>query len=145
AKWLQSTGLNTLPLVVIHTGPSWKTKEWPAEHWNDLITRLKSKFGAGIVQIGKDRLASGETCLSPRAVGAIDRVGQLSLDQMLALLRVADLFVGIDSGMLHLAGAVRTSCVGIFGPTDPNCFLPTSSPGIGVTAQVSCIGCHHQV
>lgn len=144
-KWLRNEGLGDLPLVVIHTGPSWKTKEWPVELWNELVRQISSEFGAAVVQIGQDSYASGEKAVSPRAVGAIDRVGKLSLDQMLALLKVADLFIGIDSGMLHLAGAVRTSCVGIFGPTDPSCFLPTSSPAVGVTAQVPCIGCHHNM
>ena len=142
-RWLRSTGLSDTPLVVIHTGPTWKTREWPVEHWIELVMRLRSEFGAAVVQIGQDTFASGEACVSPRAVGAIDRVGRLTLDQMLALLKVADLFVGIDSGMLHLAGTVRTSCVGIFGPIDPSCRLPTSSPAIGVTAQEPCIGCHH--
>ena len=72
-----------------------------------------------------------------------DWIGKLSMDQMLALLKEADLFVGIDSGMLHMAGAVRTACVGIFGPTDPACRMPIGSPAIGVTAQVPCLGCHH--
>jgi ADP-heptose:LPS heptosyltransferase len=142
-KWSQSEGLSETPLVVIHTGPTWKTREWPVENWDELVTQIKSEFRAAVVQIGQDSFASGEASLSPRAVGAIDRVGELSLDEMLALLKVADLFVGIDSGMLHLAGAVHTSCVGIFGPTEPSCRLPTNSPGIGVTAQVPCVGCHH--
>jgi ADP-heptose:LPS heptosyltransferase len=144
-KWLESSGLRDVPLVVIHTGPTWKTREWSVEHWNELIKLIKSEFPVAAVQIGHDSRASGETCLSPRAAGAIDRVGKLTLDQVLALLKAADLFVGIDSGMLHLAGAVRTPCVGIFGPTDPSCRLPTSSPAIGVTAQIPCLGCHHNV
>jgi ADP-heptose:LPS heptosyltransferase len=144
-KWLQSNGLADRPLVVIHTGPTWKIREWPVEHWTELVKVLKSEFRVAVVQIGQDSFASGETCLSPRVAGAIDRVGELSLDQMLALLKAADLFVGIDSGMLHLAGTVRTSCVGIFGPTDPHCRLPTGSPAVGVTAEVPCIGCHHDV
>jgi ADP-heptose:LPS heptosyltransferase len=142
-KWLEREGLGGHPLVVIHAGPTWKTREWPIEHWADLVTRLKSESGAEVVQIGHDTYASGETCASSRARGATDWVGRLSIDQMLALLKVADLFVGIDSGMLHLAGAVGTSCVGIFGPTDPSCRLPIGSPSTGVTAEVPCLGCHH--
>jgi ADP-heptose:LPS heptosyltransferase len=147
-KWLQNEGLqneesNGAPLVVIHTGPSWKTREWPIEHWLDLVGRLQAEFNARVVQIGHDSYQSGEASPSPRVTGTVDWVGKLSIDHMLALLKVTDLFVGIDSGMLHLAGAVRTPCVGIFGPTDSNCRLPACSPAVGVTAQVPCIGCHH--
>jgi ADP-heptose:LPS heptosyltransferase len=144
-KWLQSGELSDAPLVVIHTGPTWKTRQWPLGCWNELVELLRSEFRVAVVQIGQDSFANGDSGLSPRVTGSIDRVGKLSLDQSLALLNVADLFVGIDSGMLHLAGTVRTSCVGIFGPTDPSCRLPIGSPATGVTAQVPCIGCHHNV
>jgi ADP-heptose:LPS heptosyltransferase len=140
---LQNKDSNDAPLVVIHTGPTWKTREWLPGHWIDLVERLQTEFKARVVQIGDDSYQSGKKVPSPRVSGAVDWIGKLSLDQVLALLKVADLFVGIDSGMLHLAGGVRTSCVGIFGPVDPDCRLPVCSPAIGVTAQVPCIGCHH--
>jgi ADP-heptose:LPS heptosyltransferase len=144
-KRLRSGGLSDSPLVVIHTGPTWATREWPVEYWIELVALLKAEFGVAVVQIGHDSNSDGQGCLSPRTTGATDWVGKLSINQVLALLKVADLFVGIDSGMLHLAGTVHTSSVGIFGPTDPDCRLPTSSPAVGVTAQVPCIGCHHNV
>jgi ADP-heptose:LPS heptosyltransferase len=118
-KWLRRDLRGDAPLVVIHAGPTWKIREWLSEHWNELVTRLKSELGVEVIQIGQDSYASEDRRVSPRAMGAVDWVGKLSIDQMLALLKDADLFVGIDSGMLHLAGAVRTPCVGIFGPTDP--------------------------
>jgi ADP-heptose:LPS heptosyltransferase len=63
--------------------------------------------------------------------------------EMLALLSSSILFVGIDAGILHVAGAVGTPCVGIFEPTDPECFLPRNCASIGVTGELTCIGCHH--
>jgi ADP-heptose:LPS heptosyltransferase len=142
-KWMGRDLRGGAPLVVIHTGPTWKIREWLNERWTELVTRLKSELGVEVIQIGQDSYISDDGCVSPRAMGAVDWVGKLSMDQMLALLKEADLFVGIDSGMLHMAGAVRTACVGIFGPTDPGCRLPIGSPAVGVTAQVPCLGCHH--
>jgi ADP-heptose:LPS heptosyltransferase len=142
-KWMGRDLRGSAPLVVIHTGPTWKIREWLNERWTELVTRLKSELGVEVIQIGQDSYMSRDGCVSPRAMGALDWVGKLSMDQMLALLKDADLFVGIDSGMLHMAGAVRTACVGIFGPTDPGCRLPIGSPAVGVTAQVPCLGCHH--
>jgi ADP-heptose:LPS heptosyltransferase len=142
-KWMGRDLRGGAPLVVIHTGPTWKIREWLNERWTELVTRLKSELGVEVIQIGQDFYTSEDGCVSPRAMGALDWVGKLSIDQMLALLKDADLFVGIDSGMLHMAGAVRTACVGIFGATDPGCRLPIGSPAVGVTALVPCLGCHH--
>lgn len=130
-------------LVIIHTGPTWKVKEWPEKNWTDLAGQLKSKKQVVMIQIGADITPYGEKRKAHQVTGVKSWIGTLTLDQTLALLSIAQLFVGVDSGMLHLAGAVRTSCVGIFGPTAPDCFLPCSDRAIGVTANVSCLGCHH--
>jgi ADP-heptose:LPS heptosyltransferase/glycosyltransferase involved in cell wall biosynthesis len=142
---LRKINLETRPVVVIHTGPTWQVKEWPTANWRELVTRMKDELGIVVVQIGQDYCATGETRLSPRIEGSVDWVGQLSIKEMLALLKTAQLFVGIDSGMLHLAGAVSAPCVGVFGPTDPQCILPRESPALGVTSKVECLGCHHNV
>jgi ADP-heptose:LPS heptosyltransferase len=133
------------PFVVIHTGPTWKVKEWPEEHWDKLVTELKAGNHIEVIQIGENRTPYGETRESPRATGAINWVGTLTMDQTLALLSMSHLFVGVDSGILHLAGAVDAPCIGVFGPTDPKCFLPRNARATGVTSNVSCLGCHHNL
>jgi ADP-heptose:LPS heptosyltransferase len=140
---LRAVGIQNKPLVVIHTGPTWQVKEWPAENWQKLVARLVSELGVEVVQVGQDTCATGESRLSCRVEGAVNWVGKLTIEQTLALLKVTDLLVGIDSGMIHLAGAVSTPCVGLFGPTMPNSYLPQESPAAGVTANVPCLGCHH--
>jgi ADP-heptose:LPS heptosyltransferase len=142
---LREAYLNHEPIAVIHTGPTWQVKEWPAANWLELVKQMKDSLGMVVIQIGQDYCATGETRLSPRVEGALDWIGQLTIKEMLALLENAKIFVGIDSGMLHLAGAVSTPCVGLFGPTDPKCFLPRESPAVGVTSNVDCLGCHHNV
>jgi ADP-heptose:LPS heptosyltransferase len=141
---LRRAGLAEATLIVIHTGPSWTVREWPAESWTELVTRLKSSEKVKVVQIGENNDATGAERLSSLVSGATNWIGKLSLDQMLALLGQANLFVGIDSGMLHLAGAVGTPCVGVFGPTKPEYRLPRHSPTAGAIAQVDCAGCHHR-
>jgi ADP-heptose:LPS heptosyltransferase len=131
------------PFAVIHTGPTWKVKEWPEKNWDDLVAGLKARNQIAIIQIGENRTATGEARESPHVVGAINWVGTLTMDQTLALLSLANLFVGVDSGVLHLAGVMDAPCVGIFGPTDPMCFLPRNGRSAGMVSNVSCLGCHH--
>lgn len=140
---LRREGLGKRPMVVIHTGPTWRVKEWPAEKWSELVSRLKAADDVELIQIGEDETATGDRRLSPRVSQARDFVGTLDLNQSLALLSMASLFIGIDSGMMHLAGAVGTACVGIYGPTDPICSLPKQSQAIGVVSDLPCLGCHH--
>ncbi len=130
-------------LIVIHTGPTWEVKEWPVEKWHELIDDLKSEEEMEVIQIGEDLTGTRDARKSPRVAGAMDWIGTLTLDQTLALLSEADLFVGIDSGMLHLAGTVCTPCVGIFGPTDPDSFLPRNSAAFAASSRIACIACHH--
>jgi ADP-heptose:LPS heptosyltransferase len=140
---LKHERLRGKPLVIIHTGPTWKVKEWPEKNWRLLVAELKKQNQIEVIQIGEDRTPYGETRESPRVTGSRNWVGTLTVDQTLALLSLAVLFVGIDSGVMHLAGAVNAPCVGLFGPTDPACFLPKNGRAAGVTADVPCLGCHH--
>lgn len=142
-KRLREEHIYGKPFVVLHTGPTWKVKEWPEDKWNELIVELKEHYRIEAIQIGEDRTPYGETRKSPRIAGTRNWVGTLTMDQTLALLSLADLFLGVDSGVLHLAGAVNTPMIGIFGPTDPACFLPRNNRAAGITSNVPCLGCHH--
>ena len=62
------------------------------------------------------------------------------------MLSLCDGFIGIDSGLLHIAGAVGTPAVGLFGPVKPAMRLAPSAPVRAVhapLAMVPCLGCHH--
>jgi ADP-heptose:LPS heptosyltransferase len=132
------------PVVAIHTGPSWPVREWNLEGWNRLVAMLTDECGAVVVQVGADVSTSSGAGRSSRAAGAIDWVGAWSLSELAAVIKSCHLFVGIDSGMLHIAGAVGTPSVGLFGAVDPKFRLHPETPSIGVTSDVPCLGCHHR-
>ncbi len=117
-------------------------KEWSIEECNPLALMLRSECCVDIIRIDEDRTAHGEARLAPRVKGARHWLGALPIAEMLALLSSSILFVGVDSGILHLAGAVGTPYVGSF-PTDSGCSLPGNSASIDVTGKLTCIGCHH--
>jgi len=71
-------------------------------------------------------------------------VDKLSLEDIAALLSVADLFIGIDSGMIHMAGAAGMPCVGIYGPTNPAFLLPRNPNAVGISHPLPCSFCHHR-
>jgi ADP-heptose:LPS heptosyltransferase len=134
------------PLIVIHTGPSWPVREWPEVSWNHFVKQLHQKGYKPIIQIGTSAHA-----LTPGATkagiikGAHSMVDQLSLEETIALISLSDLFIGIDSGMLHIAASVGTASVGIWGPTSPQFRFAEKNRKYHITSSITCQGCQHRV
>lgn len=102
-------------VVVVHAETGHR-KMWPDEQFGQCLAGFLADNSAWmclVVGLNCARLETGVT--SDRV---IDCTG-LSLGRSMSLIGLADLFVGIDSGMLHVADSFRVPSVGIFGPTDP--------------------------
>jgi ADP-heptose:LPS heptosyltransferase len=133
------------PLIAVHTGPSWPVREWFKERWTELAGALQRRLGAVVVQLGNDVNTGTGPCVAPRIPQTIDWVGKWSLAESVAAIGQMDLLIGIDSGLLHLAGSVGTPCVGLFGAVDGALRLPPETPSRCVMGDVPCLRCHHAV
>jgi ADP-heptose:LPS heptosyltransferase len=109
------------PLVGVHVSGGRAIKQWPPERFADVAARLADARNAAIVATGApgDRaLVSGlQTALAPRLV--IDAVTDDGLLVSAAILARLDVLVTGDTGPMHLAAAVGTPVVAVFGPSDP--------------------------
>jgi len=143
----EKCGLADAPLVLIHPGPSYPVKHWPRESWSTLVQELKRHGVHSIAQLGARAGSYSQTELEQfqPIPGVISLVQQLSLAETVALIAQADLFVGVDSGLLHIAAAVRTPSVGLWGPTSPRFLYVESEYRNFVTSSVDCQGCHHRM
>jgi ADP-heptose:LPS heptosyltransferase len=90
-------------------------KRWPDKTCAQAADALRDQFGLTPVIVGMRGDADGITALSRRAR---DITGQTSLPVLAGVLARSSLFVGTDSGVMHLAGAVGTPVVALFGPSD---------------------------
>jgi lipopolysaccharide heptosyltransferase I len=117
---------------VLNPGGGWLSKCWPAERYGELHRKLAERHGlCGVVSFGpgEDRLSSELI----RAAGDQSPLSiPLALGPLMALLRRAKFMVSADTGPLHLAAALGTPVVGLFGPTDPARNGPFSSNDISV-------------
>lgn len=132
-------------IIGIHIGPSWPVREWTIEGWTNLVKLLHDNLDCIVIQLGADVNTAKGFVKSPRILGSEDFVGKMTLEESVAVINQIDLFVGIDSGLLHVAGAVSTPSVGLFGPVNPKLRLPPETPSIAVVADIPCVGCHHKL
>jgi lipopolysaccharide heptosyltransferase I len=104
---------------VLSPGGGWGSKCWPAERYGELHRRLAERYGwRGVINFGPGERELAE--IVRRTSGdPPPLVKMFDLPQLMALLRRAKFLVAADTGPLHLASAVGTPVVGLYGPTDP--------------------------
>lgn len=127
AKHDIATGARNAPVVIIHPGGAGLSgiKRWPADRFAEVADALATRWGARIVLVGgPDEAALDKRVAALMSSPAVVAAGALSLLGTAALLEAADLFIGNDSGPLHLSAAVGTAFVGVFGPTSLANFRP---------------------
>jgi heptosyltransferase-2 len=104
--------------IAIHPGSGSPRKNWPVERWAELAGRLRGQAPLLIVGGEADTAAVA-------ALASCGEVAQnLPLPELAHRLAACRLFLGHDSGVSHLAAAVRTPGVLLFGPTDPAMWAP---------------------
>ncbi|PTY03794.1 hypothetical protein DB347_21435 [Opitutaceae bacterium EW11] len=137
-------GTGSEPVVCIHTGPTWAVREWPLAAWDSLVERLRERTGCRVLHIGASRhFREGERKERP-VRGTVDCRDRYTLVETFQIIARSRLLIGIDSGMIHAAVALRVPAIGVFGPTSASFRLPQRADAIGLAAEVACLGCHHR-
>ena len=131
------------PFAVINPGGGWPNKRWPAERLGMVSAALMERHRMpSLVLWGPgDRALADEVVAASH--GAARLAPQTTLADVVALLRAASLLVSGDTGPLHLAGAVGTPIVAIFGPTNPARNGPWDGSDISLSRFGDCV-CHYQ-
>jgi heptosyltransferase-1 len=114
-RWLKSRGIEQFALL--NPGAGWGAKQWPADRYGQVAGKLTEDGLKPLINLGpgEEDIARAVNAASTGAAEAFSG----SLAQLIALTRRAQLFVGGDTGPMHLAAALNVPVVGIFGPTDP--------------------------
>jgi lipopolysaccharide heptosyltransferase II len=143
-NWMRRNGLDhgAFP-VALHTWGSWPAKRWAAERFAELADRLAGRYGAKIILLwGPGEKTQAETVRKLTTCGAVLAPG-MTLKEMGALLSLCGLVVANDSGPMHIAAAVGTPTVGIFGPTNPKLQGPYGEGHAAVFREgLACLGCN---
>lgn len=135
------------PKVVLNPSAGKAIKQWPAERFGQLGQRLIDELGAQIVVTGApaDRELANRVLSGFRDSNAVhDVVGKTNLNQLAALLSKIDLFIGGDTGPMHIAQASGTRVLAMFGPTDPTILGPRKPIHQIATLNEKCSPCRHR-
>lgn len=141
-------GAGEHPLVVVHVASGMNfyrvpLKRWPIESFAQLSEGLCERYDATIVFTGKgdeERLLVREAREAMKR-DAVDAVDRLSIAQLLALLKMADLVVCNDTSVMHLAAALRSPVVAFFGPTAPLQYGPVGEDNLIFYKNFYCSPC----
>lgn len=144
AGWLQ--GMAGRPRVAIHPGSGGYSlaRRWEPEKWAVVADALAQQRGAAILLVGAP--ADGTAAVAAAmAAPALDLGGQTSLPQLAALLGQCDLFLGADSGVMHLATAAGVPVVALFGPSNHLAWGPWTPGGCSTVVRLglSCSPCSY--
>ena len=142
AYGLDYKGTGQRLLIGINPGPTWRVKEWEASKWQKLINKIHSEYDAVIIQFGFN--TGDGSSEYDNLTGVKLLAGRLKGEELLALVTNCDLIISIDSGPVHLAGAVGTPVIGLFGPLDPALILPPNAQAVGLFSDVPCLFCHNR-
>ena len=132
------------PLVAVVMGSSWESKDWFLDQYRQLVTDILSYGNRHVILVGDRSMATAARTLSEEINSSrmIDMVGKTSLLELVAVLKAAAIGVGPDSGPGHLAAAVGTPYVSLFGPTSPERTAPYGCENLVVQSRVSCAPCY---
>ncbi len=128
--------------ALLSPGAGWGAKQWPAERFGEVARALGQRGLRSLVNAGP-----GEEGMAREVVarsGGAALVLSSSLPQLVAFTRRARLFVGGDTGPMHLAAALRVPVIALFGPTDPERNGPFGSRHVVLRSRLSAISYSHR-
>ena len=144
------------PLIVIHVSAGNPFRRWPASSFATVAAELarQDRRRRVIITSGPSEAAAADAVaeearrLAGDAAPGIVRTGEFDLSELRSLVGRAALYIGGDSGPLHIAATTRTPVVALFGPTLPERSMPWRDPGIGAIAidagPLPCRPCHQR-
>jgi 3-deoxy-D-manno-octulosonic-acid transferase/heptosyltransferase-1 len=131
------------PLIVVNAPAGWETKKWDGTKMAALADRLIETYETHVIYTG----ATGDTpyigaIIARMQYPAVNAAGKTTLQELACLISKARLFVTTDSGPMHIAAAVGTPVVALFGPTAPWRTGPYTDRARIVRTQAPCSPCY---
>ncbi len=142
--WTQN-GLDIGRAVVLHIGAGNVFRDWGVENFAALIELLGQTPGVRVILVGSTADKARESDILARLnLPVLSLVGSLNLIELREVISRAALFVGPDSGPMHIAAATPTPLVALFGPTLPENFAPWKAEATIIARDLDCRPCRQR-
>lgn len=130
--------------VGLHPGGSgrWKTKRWDLSRWAKVCDALQRSGARVVVVGGPEELSLGQQLSGLTEIPPLVIIGKTRLLELACVIKRCSVFLSHDSSSLHVASAVGTPTVALFGPTDPRRHLPPAFAGQVIRKPVFCSPCY---
>jgi lipopolysaccharide heptosyltransferase II len=127
----------------VNLGTTWQTKRWSLENFAAVITQVQNRFNVPMLLTGSaSEIPLGEALAQIARVNAINLIGKTTLMQLGVLIERCDLYLTCDSGPMHIAAAVGTPTIALFGPTSPTRHRPYGEGHCVIQKPVMCRPCY---
>jgi heptosyltransferase I len=128
--------------IVIAPGTNWQSKCWPTGSYADLASTLAQKYKYPIVLIGGPQDDERARIIQDRAnVPIVNLIGKTTLKQLAYVLQKSRLFIAGDTGPMHLAAAMGTTVIALFGPSDADRNGPFGDKHVVIRENLTCSPC----
>lgn len=126
------------PLICIQVTAGWKAKEWSENNYTSLIEKLIASNYSFVLIGGEEDKDINYRILDAAGPDMRKYYLPLSLKVNAAVIKLSDVFIGSDSIGLHLAGAIGTPSIGLFGPTNPSFSNPGGDKHLVIYKKLYC-------
>jgi heptosyltransferase-3 len=143
-EWLRAHGLRPKGFVVMHPGAGWRFKCWTPAGYARVLEALWHDWHLPVVLTGTRAPHEQEllnAILQESTVSPLNLAGNLTLKELGALIHQARFFFGADSAPMHLAAAVATPAVALFGPSGAYNWGPWGDGHLVIQAEWDCVPC----
>jgi lipopolysaccharide heptosyltransferase II len=146
---LLKENVNLEKIVGIHPGGGWIPRRWAASKYAKLSKRLKDELHTDIVLVGGKEGGSSEKGLNEEiiaeaGVSITDMTGNVTLKELCAFLKICKVFVGNESGPMHIATALNVDSIAILGPTNAKRTGPYNGSTKVIQHKVDCQPCRNR-
>ncbi len=129
------------PLITFVPGGRWQKKRWPAYSFSRLGDLLSQELGAGVILTGSIQEGKLIDNIHGKMKASPVKATGFSLPELVMLISKSDVVVTNDSGPMHIAAALGTPVVALFGPTDPGRTGPYTEKCLIIRTEMECIPC----
>lgn len=143
---LEHVGLTSeSPFIVFHPFSLWAYKEWTIPAGARLIDAITQKTGLSVLITGApDERERAERLVRTCTCRPLNLAGKTTVGELAGVLKMAACFIGVDTAALHIAAAVGTPTIGLFGPSAAVSWAPRGNDHRVVTADLPCIPCRNK-